>query len=286
MRSCAFLTMDDIGSFVTYDDDLHAPLAARGWRAEPVSWRADADWDAYEAVVIRSPWDYQDDPAAFLAVLEAIDASSARLLNPLDIVRWNLDKRYLRDLDARGLPVVPTAWPHAPDAAALGGFFGALGADEIVVKPVVGAGAADTFRLRADGPPEALAEAARAFVGRHAMVQPFVQSVVSEGEFSVFSFGGAVSHTILKTPKAADFRVQEEHGGLIRGVAPEPALLRAADAALAWLDPPLLYARVDLVRLADGRFAIMELELIEPSLYFPYGPGSAERFAEAFVRYV
>ena len=115
------------------------------------------------------------------------------------------------------------------------------------------------------------------------MIQPFVPSVVAEGEWSVFAFGGAVSHAILKTPAAGDFRVQEEHGGVIRGVEPGADLLALTEAALAAVPhpTPLLYARVDAVGLTDGTLAIIELELIEPSLYFPFADGSAERFAAA-----
>lgn len=284
MRRAAFLTMDDPADFVVYDHLAVAPLAARGWAIDAVPWRARTDWGAYEAVVIRSPWDYQRDPAAFLDVLAAIDASPARLANPLDVVRWNLDKTYLRDLAARGVPIVPTAWGDGlPDPDALRA---ALGADEIVVKPTVGANADDTFRL----PPGADPGPARAaFTDRPFLAQPFVRSVVEEGEFSLFHFFGRYSHAILKTPAWGDFRVQEEHGGRIQAVTPEPALRAAADAALDGL-PPLLYARSDWVRIPDGAagdsWALMELELIEPSLYFPYDAASPARFADAFVRWM
>lgn len=278
MRRCAFLTTDRLDGFVTYDRLLVEPLARRGWTVDEVPWRAAADWDAYEVVVIRSPWDYQRDPDAFLAVLETIDRSKARLENPLDLVRWNLRKTYLRDLDARGLPIVPTRWLDRLAPADLPTLFDGLG-DEIVVKPVVGANADDTFRLRSDSRPD---EALATFAERPCMVQPFVRAVVDEGEFSLFHFGGAYSHAILKAPAAGDFRVQEEHGGRIRAVAPEPALRALADGAVDSLGLAPLYARTDFVRLGSG-FALMEVELIEPSLYFSYDPASPERFAEAFA---
>jgi glutathione synthase/RimK-type ligase-like ATP-grasp enzyme len=279
--ACAFLSTDRLDEFVVYDALAVGPLEALGWTVETVPWRADADWGAFDAVVIRSPWDYQDDPDAFLAVLEAIDASGARLENGLDVVRWNLEKTYLRDLEARGVRTVPTEWGAGLTAEALAALLDRWG--EAVVKPVVGANADDTFRLRPTD------EAARqralgAFAdGRPCLAQPFVRAVVEEGEFSVFTFGGETSHAILKTPASGDFRVQEEHGGAIRAVEPEPSLGALAEAALAAVPhpEPLLYARVDAVRMPDGGFAVMELELIEPSLYFPYAPGSAERFARA-----
>lgn len=279
MRRCAFLTTDRLDGFVTYDHLLIEPLARRGWAVDEVPWRTDTDWGAYDAVVIRSAWDYQRDPDDFLAALDAIDRSTARLENPLALVRWNLRKTYLRDLEARGLPVVPTRWlPHLSPAD-LPRLFDTFGTDEVVVKPVVGANADDTFRLSRGQPPEA---ALTAFAERTCMAQPFVRAVVEEGEFSLFHFGGAYSHAILKTPASGDFRVQEEHGGLIRAVTPEPALRALADAVLAALGPAPLYARTDFVR-SDTGFALMEVELIEPSLYFPYNAASPERFASAFA---
>ncbi len=282
MPTCAFLTTDDLSGFVTYDHETVAPLRDRGWEVTFVPWRADADWDAFDLVVIRSPWDYQDDPDAFLAVLETVDRSAARLENPLAVVRWNLRKTYLRDLEAAGVRIVPTAWGTGLTAETLAALLGRWDTPEIVVKPVVGANADDAFRLR-PGDEASQRACAATFADRAFLAQPFVRSVVEEGEVSVFVFGGEVSHAILKTPAAGDFRVQEEHGGRIRGVPPEPALLALADAALPVVPgaDPLLYARVDAVRMPDGGFAVMELELIEPSLYFPYGVGSAARFAAA-----
>lgn len=281
MPACAFLTMNDIDAFVVYDRDAVAPLGRLGWTVDEVPWRAEADWDAYDVVVVRSPWDYQDAPDAFFQVLETIDRSSARLENPLAVQRWNLEKTYLRDLDAAGVPIVPTVWADGLTEAAVAAAVAQWG--EVVVKPQVSANADGTFRLK--NAPDTWREAVSTLADRRVMIQPFLDSVVEEGEWSVFAFGGAVSHAILKTPGAGDFRVQEEHGGTIQTIEPTPELLALTDAALAavpWPDP-LLYARVDAVRLANGSLAIIELELIEPSLYFPYGPGSAERFAQALA---
>lgn len=281
MPACAFLTTDALDAFVAYDHLAVEPLARLGWTVERVPWRAEADWNAYDVVVVRSPWDYQDDPDAFLAVLAAIDASSARLENPLAVMRWNLRKTYLRDLEAAGIPIVPTRWAEGLTPVALSTAFDAWDVAEVVAKPVVSANADGTFRLGPDA--DAWGEAVLALADRACMIQPFVPSVVAEGEWSVFAFRGAISHAILKTPAAGDFRVQEEHGGVIRGIEPDPDLLALTEAALAAVPhpEPLLYARVDAVRLPDGTLAIIELELIEPSLYFPFADGSAERFAAA-----
>ena len=280
MSRIAFLTMESLAGWSADDHLAVDPLRRRGWSVESVPWREDAGWDRFDAVVIRSTWDYFHHLESFLRVLERIDASRARLLNPLPVVRWNARKEYLRDLEARGVSVVPTRWGRGLDAATVAGLFDELDADEIVVKPAVSANAAGTYRLTRTTPPSALAGVESALRGREFLAQPFVRGVVDEGEFSVILFGGEHSHTVLKTPRGGDFRVQEEHGGLIRAVTPEPALLAAARAALAAAGATPLYARADLVRTGSG-FALMELELIEPSLYLRTDAAAPERFAAA-----
>jgi hypothetical protein len=272
MRTCAFLTMDDLADYVTDDTLAEVPLAELGWAVEHVPWRRPGGWERFDAVVIRSTWDYHKHPEEFLGVLDAIESSGARLANPLELVRWNARKTYLRDLETRGLPVVPTVWDRSR--------FGELDADEIVVKPVVSASAFHTYRLRRGDRWSGEMEAA--FAGREVMAQPFLRSIVEEGETSLFYFGGEISHAVLKSPKEEDFRVQEEHGGLIRRVDPPGALAELGHRILESLPLPPLYARVDLARLDSGQVALMELELIEPSLYFRTDPESPRRFARAF----
>jgi glutathione synthase/RimK-type ligase-like ATP-grasp enzyme len=271
MRTCAFLTTDNLAGYVTDDRLVEAPLAELGWAVEHVPWRQPGGWERYEAVVIRSTWDYHKHPEEFLGVLEEIESGS-RLANPLELVRWNARKTYLRDLEERGLPVVPTVWDRSR--------FGELDADEIVIKPVISASAFHTYRLRRGDPWTGEMEAA--FAGREVMVQPFVRSIVEEGEYSLFYFGGEPSHAVLKSPKEEDFRVQEEHGGLIRRVDAPGHLVELGHRIVESLPVLPLYARVDLARLDSGGYALMELELIEPSLYFRTDPESAGKFARAF----
>lgn len=280
MRPCAFLTLDSPKGWVTDDNLTVEPLRALGWEVTTLPWnQPGVDWSRFEAVVLRSTWDYHKHVDHFLAVLEEIDRSGARLANPLEIVRWNVRKIYLRDLEARGLAVAPTLWPTGPDAERIRGLFDELKTDEIVLKPVVSASAYDTFRLHRDSD---LSEVARVFAGREVMAQPFLASIVDEGEYSLFYFAGELSHTILKSPKENDFRVQEEHGGFIRPAEPPASLPDLGQRIVDALPVQPLYARVDLVRVGS-EFALMELELVEPSLYFRIVPGSAERFARAFA---
>ena len=295
MKRCAFLSMDNPDDF-TIDDDLACePLKQLGWHVETVSWRKpNVVWDDFDLVIIRSPWDYQNAPQDFMRVLERIDASKAELQNPLALVRWNLDKRYLRELEQRGIPIVPTLWgENAADIRNMDAWFFELAAKnepsepapELIIKPVISANADHTYRLPFATRHTLASMLREVFQNRTFMVQPFISSVIEEGEFSLFYFAGAYSHTILKTPKAQDFRVQEEHGGIIQGVEPSVALRAQADAAMKVLWYVPLYARVDFVRLpSDGdheRFAVMELELIEPALYLRMDADAPERFANA-----
>ena len=276
-RRCCFLSMDDLTGYVADDDLAIEPLRSLGWDVSTVSWRdQNTDWNTFDVIVIRTTWDYHYSPQEFLRVLEKINGSSARLENALSTVKWNLDKTYLRDLEEKGICIVPTIWADGSFSAEdLEKWKTDLNADELIVKPTVSATARDTFRIRPFD--EAISNV---FSGRTYMVQPFMSSVVEEGEFSVFYFNGEYSHTILKRPKTNDFRVQEDHGGVISETEPETAMLAAAKKINDIIDPLPLYSRIDLVRHNDG-FALMELELIEPALYFRISEGSADRFAKA-----
>src|SRR5918999_1436128 len=282
MRRCAFLTTDNLEGYVTDDELAWERLRELGWAATAVSWRRrDVDWRRFEVVVIRTTWDYHLEPDAFLRALERIDASGTRLANPLPLVRWNARKTYLRDLSSRGLPVVPTLWGRSPDAGVLQRHFDELGAEEIVVKPVISATAYDTYRLARQDSAEKTAEIAAVFDDRDYMAQPFVASIVGEGEISLFYFGGEYSHAVRKTPQPTDFRVQEEHGGLIEPADPPAVLIELGRRFLAVLDHPTPCARAPLARRAAGSPALRERDLIEPSLYSRRDRGSARRFARA-----
>jgi len=283
MTRLCFLTLEDRADFVIDDELAIAELARRGIAVEEVPWRRAGDASGYDAVVIRTPWDYQRDLPAFLATLDAIAAAGVPLANDPTLVRWNADKRYLGELAARGVPIVPTTYGVGLTVDELRGMPGRLGVGECVVKPVVGANADDTYRVTAES---ASQEVVSRYVDRAWMAQPFVEAVVSEGEHSLFFFDGELSHAIVKIPRRGDFRVQEEHGGEILAEEATAELVAAATGVMAALGDPPLQARVDLVRLADGSLALMELEAIEPSLYFRMHPRAPAHFADAIERWL
>lgn len=269
--------MDDLAGYVSDDELAIEPLKKLGWNVETISWRdKTVDWNDFEVVIIRTPWDYQKFPNEFLAVLREIDASQARLENPLKIVEWNLSKLYLRELETQKIKIVPTLWDEkTADEKSFQSWLEYFKTDEIIIKPLISATAEFTYRLK-----EFLPEVTGIFANKPFMVQPFMPEIVREGEFSLFYFGGTYSHTILKTPKEKDFRVQEEHGGIITQVAPEEKLLNAAQKVFDFIALELLYARIDFVRDAVGDFCLMELELIEPALYLRMDKDAPERFAK------
>lgn len=276
-RRCCFLSMNDMGHYVSDDELAIAPLNDLGWDVSTISWRdSSVDWNDFELVVIRTPWDYQRSPHEFIEVLATIDSSSANLENSLDVVKWNLDKRYLDDLESKGLRIVPTIWDGVYDQRSFYRWMADLGCDELIIKPTVSATAEHTYRLAEFDP--SLTEV---FATRPFMIQPFLDNVVTEGEYSLFYFDGEYSHTILKAPKTDDFRVQEEHGGLITAIEPMPDLSNAGRKAFEMIKPSPLYARVDLVRDDADEFALIELELIEPALYLRMDADAPVRFAAA-----
>lgn len=286
-----FLTLAEVGHYVM-DDDMAIPaLEALGWRVQVRPWmdvvdeveRGAASPPGPALVVIRSTWDYHRVPGRFLEGMETLTRSGWPLENSLALVRWNLDKRYLRELERHGVPIVPTLWrDEGLEAGDLESALRHFGADELIVKPVVGASAEDTLRIPGADVRRREGEARTLFRGRAAQLQPFVPAVVEEGEYSLVYFSGRYSHTLLKTPVPGDFRVQEEYGSALTTVEPPASLREAARRVLAGVPIPdtPLYARVDLVRWADA-WVLMELELIEPSLYLRMEEGAPARFAAA-----
>lgn len=285
MPRAALLTLEHAADYVIDDGLAVAELTRRGWDAREIPWtRAGVDWSRFDVVIIRTTWDYHDHPVAFMETLAAIEATGTRLENSRALVEWNLDKRYLRELEARGLPIVPSVWGNGGDARTFANLFATLQETEIVVKPNVSAGATDTFRLHAPLSDVTLQKLVDTFDDRDWFAQPFVRSIVTEGEYSLFYFGGQLSHAIQKIPKSGDFRVQEEHGGEIIGIAIAAELRRVADHVFASITPAPFQARIDLIRLDAGALAVMEVELIEPSLYFRMHAQAPANFADALER--
>ncbi|WP_326628885.1 hypothetical protein OIE67_35970 [Nonomuraea fuscirosea] len=265
MTLCAYATFENFSE----DDELDLVLTA--WKEAGIDGCAErwddpaVDWSAYDAVVVRSVWDYILRREEFLAWARGVE-SVTRLLNPYAVLESNTDKTYLRDL---GVPIVPTHWSSRglPDWP------------EYVVKPTVSGGARDTVRTADRAEAEALAAALEA-AGRAPMVQPYLDMVESEGETSLLFFNGRLSHAVRRKPMLA----RGAGPGDISGAGlrtPAPDQVDLAEKVLTAVPHVLLYARVDLVRLPGGAPAVIELELTEPSLYLHHEPSAAASFARA-----
>ena len=203
-KRCAYLTMECTDGW-SIDAELgFVPMEALGWQVDAVSWRTETpDWGDYDAVYIGVPWDYPEDPEHFLSVLQSIDESSAILVNDLELVHWALPKTYLRDLEERGAAIVPSTMHEEMGGELLEQAFDTHKTDRIIVKPVVSTNATDTYLLTLERARELEAELASVFCGRPFMVQPFIENIQSEGEFSLFYFNCEFSHATLKVPKPA-----------------------------------------------------------------------------------
>lgn len=258
---------------------LLAALRARGAVAEMLAWddpRADAS--AFDLCVIRSTWNYYHALPEFLAWAERT-ASITALWNPLAVIRWNTHKRYLGDLLARGVPTVPTAWIEQASPRTLRDAVAELGAREVVVKPAVSAASFDTIRVRADDVERADEHVARVLARCDVMVQPYVHSVEGYGERSLVWIDGGFTHAIRKSP-----RFGGEHESVSEALAIADDERALAERALAAVGNPLLYARIDVARDEHGAPMIMELELVEPSLFLAQSKFALERFADAIMR--
>ena len=259
-------------------EERGAHVEGRAWNEPP------ADFEGFDAVVLRSNWDYHFDPEAFLAWLERLERAGARVFNPPALVRWNVSKRYLIALRAAGVPTVATAVLEDETRAGLEATMRGHGWRACVLKPEIGASAHDT-RLVTE---ETLAEAATAIasgaIRRPVLVQPFIEEVRTRGEWSLVFIEGSLTHSVLKQPAAGDFRVQSYLGGTVRAEPAPPGAVSAARAALAHLPEPPLYARIDGVETSGG-FLIMEVEVNEPGLFFTHAPAAAAAsLAEALLR--
>ena len=202
-------------------------------------------------------------------------------MNSLETVRWNLDKNYLRQLENDGARIVPSRWHERWSESVIDTALDAFGSDRVVVKPQVGANADHTYVVSSANVHSLRHDLEQSFRDRPFFVQPFLESITTEGEYSLFYFGGRYSHAILKKPKAGDFRSQEEHGADILFSEANDTMRAAAERMLATLDPEPVYARADYLRGPDDEFLLMELEVNEPSLYFRVDEGSPARFARA-----
>lgn len=258
-----------------YDVEADA-LRRAGIEVEPRAWTDPGNLTGFDLVTPLVAWGYHLDPLRWHTLLDQLEAADVTTLNPVALLRWNSDKSYLAELGAAGIATVPSRLVKALDDATIDEARRDFG-DALVIKPPISASADGTYRI---GPGDAIPDAAR---GRTMMIQPFLRSITTEGEYSVMLFGGRFSHCIVKRPKDGDYRVQPHLGGSEAPVAAPDGAIALAEAALGAAPADAAYSRVDMVRDKDGRLCIIELELIEPALWLQHAPDGGTSFAAAIV---
>ncbi len=284
MKRIAFLTLENPEGFVIYDSLCIPFFEKLGIQVIPIPWTKKKEWSNYDLVVIRSPWDYQQKWSEFIHVLKTIQ-SQTLLANSLETVLWNVNKTYLRALKEHMFPVIPSVFLDTIISpkdyqSVISNFNNPY----LVIKPQISANSDNTYIIESYKDYKHLKII---FENKPYILQPFLESIENEGEISLIYFNGEYSHAVKKTPKPDDFRVQEEHGGRIQPFNAPDDLLAIANSVIQYLNNRLgllLYARIDLVRKSD-KWLIMEVELIEPSLYFPYYQDACKNFVRATLKW-
>ena len=263
---------------------LQRALDGAGIEAVPTPWTAHMD-DAsglrdHACVLPLLAWGYHHDAARWQRACATWQREGLPLANPAQVLAWNTDKRYLQTLAARGVAIPPTLFVDALSQDAVDRAFADTGADELIAKPAISGGAWKTRRLRRGD----VIDGAEPMP---MLLQPFLPTIETQGETSLLYFGGQLSHVVNKRPVAGEFRIQEEFGGQYALVAAPPAgALALAEQVLRAIDAPLLYVRIDMLPDTDGRWLLMEAELIEPDFYLGVDPAHGAGFAQALRRWV
>ena len=259
-----------------FDAEAEA-LRKRGVEVDAVPWTTTGDLSAYDLVLPLVVWGYHLQYDDWQRWLHRAETNQLGVVNPPALLRWNSDKVYLTELGVRGVPTIETIEVNELSDADLAVAAERFGTGELVVKPPVSASATGTHRIRVGD------EIPSTEIGQRMMIQPFLPSIASEGEYALILFDGLYSHTVVKRPKSGDFRVQPHLGGSTEPCEPPEGAIELATSALAAAPAAATYARVDIVRGTDGALRIMELELIEPALFLDVAPHGEEAFANAVI---
>lgn len=281
MKSVVIATCNTLPDLQPGDSLMAVELAARGVRVSHAPWNGPFDpFAAADLVLVRSTWDYTAQPADFADWLRRLDGARGRVVNAPSLMAWNVDKTYLLDLAAKGASLAPTRLV-APEAASITEGMDALGLEEAVVKPIIGAGARGLSIVRRDSP--ATIERAAEALKFNGLLQPLIPQIRTIGETSMIFFGGAFSHAVIKRARPGSILIQSEHGGTAAPVIPPEWALAEARRTIAMLPEAPDYARLDAVIL-DERLFLMEVELIEPELFLTHDEAAPGRLADVLMQ--
>lgn len=280
MKNVALLTSRNIDHHVMHDDYLHQSFLKRaGLLTKSVIWDdPSVNWSSFDFAIVRTTWDYTQRAMEFLDRLGSLSDFGVKLFNPLPLIQWNVNKIYLRDLARQGVTIVPSFFFDEEDFISR---IQQFSTDRWIVKPRVGASAEGHKFVTGDELEQLYRSSSQHLDSL--FVQPFCEEIAN-GECSFFCFNSEFKYAIKKVPKTGDYRVQEEFGGLLSRYHPadhELAEVKRVIDAVDRFSP--LYTRIDMIQSTDGRFLLMELEAIEPSMYFKYYPQGADQFVDAFL---
>ncbi|MET3112906.1 glutathione synthase/RimK-type ligase-like ATP-grasp enzyme [Pedobacter sp. CG_S7] len=287
----AYVTYQDKGAYTSTtveeeDEQLLTFLKLKGLVIETVIWNdPQVEWENYDLAILKSPWDYFDFIDDFYNWLEMLKANKIRLLNPVDIVKWNADKHYLQDIQSAGLKVTESVFITKDQKIDLNDYFEDFKADKFIIKPCVSGGSKNTFKVTKANVAELNLKIVSLLAQEDFIVQPFLAEIERDGEWSFLFFNGKFSHALLKKPKTGDFRVQHSFGGTIHSQVPPNNLLESTQQYVDLFAKDCLYARVDGA-VINNKFVLMELELIEPFLFLNIEANSYHNYHQALLELV
>jgi len=263
------------------DDKLLNFLKEKGLNIEKVIWNDPrVNWENYSLAILKSPWDYFDLIEEFYSWLDQLEAKNIKLLNPIEVVRWNANKHYLQEIETAGLKITPSFFLQNKESVNLEHFFEKFNTNKLIVKPCVSGGAKNTFKVTADNVTKVNQKLNLLIQDEDFIIQPFLPEILENGEWSFVFFNGMYSHSLIKQAKPGDFRVQPAHGGSVHPQKPSEELIATAQQYVTLFAKDCLYARVDGT-FVNREFLLMELELIEPFLFLNTEPENYERYYKA-----
>ncbi len=281
MPELVFAVDQDHTDLVPGDRMLREKLEERGHDVDVRVWDdRTVNWSHYEMVLLRETWDYETNYETFLQWIEHLDELPVRVMNPPNVLHWNANKQYLKDLEKSSVPIPPSFFVPKEAAVPLEKVLAEKNWSEYVIKPMVGAGAYKLERFTENELKDAQEHLKELAAEQGAIVQKFLPEVEEEGEWSFLFTGRELSHTVLKTPAKGEYRVQKALGGTREHREADPSIERQAKEHARTITQPFLYLRLDGI-VSQGQLIVVEMELIEPRLYLEGSKQGVENFAEA-----
>lgn len=280
MKKIALVTCEKYPRLIKDEENIINLFPGHGIHAEPVIWDdSSADWKAFDLIVIRNTWDYFNKFEEFQVWLNLLESLNAPVMNPIHIIKENMHKLYMKTLEEQGILIVPTHFVDKGARLNIESLINEKGWDKFIIKPAVSGGAKDTYLYSREETHTAQEVFESLISKKDMLIQKYMRNIES-GEWSMMFFNNVYSHSIFKAPAPKDFRVQQEHGGSVKVEEAPAYIIEQAKALIRKQGENLLYARVDGVE-EDGKFYLMELELIEPQLFLENNIKAQKMFVEA-----